>query len=407
MNQSLSKRKRTEEEKREQHREECRQSRARKRAKVGAIQQDNAALRCFITTTSVGVQQVRETQQKLQAEQQRITAAWESIEKQTQLLVERQGHIQEREEWVNKMITGVQQAKEKEKRLQKKEEELDQDYQARSAELEMREREIAERVDTERINTLIMNNLVTVLQKLNHNCPFRRPLIGEISKGLELEEIKRCFQVSDTTARRAINERDQPTTDSGLWNIKYKPKSKRRRYQQAREQLVEVLNDLAPKPSARDYRICTTTKGKFYEDYLASLPEGEHRFSKRFLIDKFLGRHHGVAREQHEGERIQWVKDASMCKHCRRRDELMAKAKTKKLSKKEKEELKQANLHHALIQAQRGEYLNIKHDLAAGKMAEGTILIVQDFTQLNTTKGGFWQDLIIVWFEYKDGVQQS
>jgi len=37
-------------------------------------------------------------------------------------------------------------------------------------------------------------------------------------------------------------------------------------------------------------------------------------------------------------------------------------------------------------------------------MAEGkhpdTILVLQDFTQLNTTKGGVYQDLIIVWFTY-------
>ncbi len=101
------------------------------------------------------------------------------------------------------------------------------------------------------------------------------------------------------------------------------------------------------------------------------------------------------------------MKDASSCKHYRRLKELEEKAQGgQRLTKEEQHEYEEKKLHKALAQTQRGTYLLIKATLAEGGYSKGTILVAQDFTQLETTKGGFSQDLIIVWYHY-DEIQKE
>jgi len=102
--------------------------------------------------------------------------------------------------------------------------------------------------DRHQFNTIIVSNLCSFLGALPPNSPIRRPLLGELTRGLSA---------------------------------------------QAREGAREVLNDIAPMPSARSYRLCTSTKRKFYERYTAlTQRKGGQVLSWNFLFCKFLRRRH-------------------------------------------------------------------------------------------------------------------
>jgi hypothetical protein len=121
--------------------------------------------------------------------------------------------------------------------------------------------------------------------------------------------------------------------------------------------LCRILNDITPMPSARNYRTIIIQR----------LGEGERKLSATFL--RWFFRRQCVRRGKNrvEGECVHWVSDASICEHL--------------------------EVHAALIQAQRGKFLLQKWQLETGQLGEDTILILQDFTQLRTVKGGFFQDL--------------
>lgn len=319
--------------------------------------------------------------------------------------------------------------------------------------------------ESQRVATLIMENLRVLVRDLPPTSPLRRPLLCQLTKGMLIEEMKSYLSMSDATARRVQKEQHVPREQSILW-MRYQPGVRRKRKMQERQGLRECLDDLAPMPSTRSYRICTTTKRKFYEQYAGMMRHRKgHVFSRRFLLGKFLRRRHfkrpwqlqqqlrrarlnvmlgergrvirngkivvkqldseekekmkqevekvwdqidvveeegrGLIRK--EGERIQWVKDASSCKHCRRLAELQLKVNLDVLDEKEKVEYEQKRLHKALEHTQRAKYLVVKVKLEDGKYPAGTVLITQDFTQLVTTKGGFSQDLIVVWYHYDKG----
>lgn len=208
-----------------------------------------------------------------------------------------------------------------------------------------------------RVELAIINNLTRVLKALVHNSPFRRPLIGELSVGLEWEESNHVFCVSKSTFDRA-RERDLclPKEKNPLWAIQYHPKTKHKRHVKEIARLAEVLDDIAPMSSARTFRVCTTTKKKFYEQYRAALQEGEHALSKRYVLKGFLARRHqSVTKKKGDialGGRIHWVKDASHCKHCSRYQELKEKKEREGLTDEEEQEFKLKELHDALVQAQ-------------------------------------------------------
>jgi len=74
-----------------------------------------------------------------------------------------------------------------------------------------------------------------------------------------------------------------------------------------------------------------------------------------------------TTKSQEQGERIHFAKDGSSCKHCNKYDELKRKL-------------------------DEGHKLLLKMKMEEGGFDEGVILLMQDFTQLETAKGGFTQD---------------
>jgi len=69
------------------------------------------------------------------------------------------------------------------------------------------------------------------------------------------------------------------------------------------------------------------------------------------------------------------------------------------LTTEESVKLEKYRQHKDLKHKQRKELLNVKGQLAQGNLP-GWVLIVTDFTQLNTTAGGFWQDMVLVFYVY-------
>lgn len=316
----------------------------------------------------------------------------------------------------------------------------------------------------------IVNNLRQLFKDLPKTSPLRRPLLCEVTRGLSATEMMQWLGLTRTTTQRVITERALPRENGLLW-MKATPGTKRHRYEKQKDITREILNDIAPTSSARPFRICTSTKRKFYKRYvgLARKRVGGHVFSRSFFFGKFLRRRHYrhpwklrqeqrhvrivkkldeggkvVGRNGHlqtgtlseeqrvglqkmednvwdkmddeeekgrqklceEREHIQFRKDASSCHHCKRYEELRLKATCTNLSGPELEEYEKRQLHHALIQAQRGTYLLVKMKMEEGQFPPGTILLTQDFTQLVTEKGGFTQDDIMVWFYY-DAIQRE
>lgn len=128
------------------------------------------------------------------------------------------------------------------------------------------------------------------------------------------------------------------------------------------------------------------------------LEDEEHKLFESLKVEEEQGRR-AIRTEQ---ECIHFVKDASSCKHCCQANELQIQAEQGTLKPKEQVQYQKKKLHKALAQAQHGSMLLIKMMLEEGKAKKGTILVMQDFTQLVTTKGGFTQDLVIVWYQYDD-----
>ena len=244
-------------------------------------------------------------------------------------------------------------------------------------EIEAKQKELDAMVAVSRMTTTIANNAARVLLELNHNSPLRRPLLGELTKGLTQEEAVKFFKFSPTTVQQAFTERELPKERSGLYNIRYKPNTKQKRYKEERKKIPEALNDIAPQPSARPFRICTTTKKQFYADYVKkATANGSYVFSKHFLLNNFLKRRHyhkGKKRTEDEGERIHWTKDASFSKHCRRYKELKRK---EELTSEETTEFEEKKLYKALIQAQQGHFLLLKQDLTEGLLLVNTVLVL-------------------------------
>lgn len=96
---------------------------------------------------------------------------------------------------------------------------------------------------------ILQSALENLLAKLPHNSPIRRPLESEITRGMSNEEIRQRFSLSPTTIRRIEKERN---------------------------------------------RIVTTTRRKFYENYVAKAKQrpGGYVFSRNFVVKNFLRRRH-------------------------------------------------------------------------------------------------------------------
>jgi hypothetical protein len=150
-----------------------------------------------------------------------------------------------------------------------------------------------------------------------------------------------------------------------------------------KEEIKRILDDILPFQSGRSYRYQEQTDDFIYQKYRENVKKG-WPVSKSYLIYKILAR-----------ENVHHSKTPMFCPLC---------DKYEKGDQSEK-----VLFHQKILPFQRVKYLEDKRRIGEGD-TETTILITQDFTQLDL-ESGFVQDLIICCYWHdpnsKDGLKRE
>ena len=148
------------------------------------------------------------------------------------------------------------------------------------------------------------------------------------------------------------------------------------------EKALQILDELIPVVSGRDYRYQEMTDDHLYEQYCEKLQNGLP-VSKSYFVKKILFT-----------QQIWHSKKPKFCNYCQ---EFESGVNTSKLKD-----------HQDLIKFQRGQYKKEKEEIANG--SDDAILITQDFTQLEI-ETGFIQNLIVVKYSHdiskEDGLRRD
>ena len=100
-------------------------------------------------------------------------------------------------------------------------------------------------------------NLVGMLPS---NSPLRRPIVRELSKGMDVADASNLFSLSKKTIHNAINDKENI-----LLGCKYKINAKRQRIGAEQVQIaMNFLNENYPDVSGRNYRVIKLTKDCLY-----------------------------------------------------------------------------------------------------------------------------------------------
>ena len=217
------------------------------------------------------------------------------------------------------------------------------------------------------INQQIVDNTVDLVSQLPSNSPIRRPLLGFFTQELSQDQAKRIYGISDRTYRRVMKGNGSILTEQ-----KYTPNVTRKRVTEDQlKEAKEILDDILPVQSGRDFRPQEMTNKRLYELYESSV-EGKP-VSKSYFFYQILAK-----------EKIHHSKNTKFCSLCEKYED-----------EKDDEE---ATEHVQLFPIQRRSYLKDKEDISSGKDST-TVLVVQDFTQLELD-GSFVQDLILCKYSY-------
>lgn len=297
---------------------------------------------------------------------------------------EKQEKKQEKEKEKRKMRE--QKKKENLKRLKREHQKFQEKINQLIRENEEMKRKIEEleSKQTSEFHVQILKNLKILLKDFPQNSPFRRPFLSYLCQNVEKTEFKKAMKISETTWQR-IKELD----GGQLISIEYPVNVTRERItEKQKDEIRRILNEILPVCSGRDFRYQEETDDKIYQEYCRMVKKGEP-VSKTFFVYTILTH-----------ELIHHSKKPKFCKLCEKYDECISKD----------QEVPEKLIHHKeLILLQRGTYALQKKRIAEGKAKE-TVLITQDFTQLEFD-GGFVQDLIICCYDHdsnaKDGLKRS
>ena len=213
----------------------------------------------------------------------------------------------------------------------------------------------------------IVNNTLDLISKLPPRSPIRRPLLSFFLQGLSEEQAQNIYGISDRTYKRVLDE-----DGSILVELKYKPDVTRKRISDS--QLIEakeILDDLIPVQSGRDFRTQEMTNKGLYELYENSI-EGKP-VSKSYFLYQILTK-----------EKIHHSKKMKFCPLCEKYEDQKADEEVMK--------------HVQLFPIQRRKYMKDKEVIISGKDST-TVLVVQDFSQLELDSS-FVQDLILCKYSY-------
>jgi transposase len=256
-----------------------------------------------------------------------------------------------------------------EKRL-KQMETRSMELEERNMELESKMVNLMETLQTEmekaEVKQQVVDNTLHLVSQLPQNSPYRRPLLSFFFQGLSQEDAQNIYGISTRTYKRVMNE-----DGNVLVEQKYKSEVTRKRISDEQlKEVKEILNQILPVQSGRDWRVQEMTDKKLYELY-DTLAEGKP-VSKSYFFYQILDK-----------EKIHHSKKVKFCPLCERYPE-----------DRDEEVLE----HVQLFPIQRGAYLDDKQNIQSGKDST-TVLVTQDFTQLEL-EGSFVQDLILCKYSY-------
>jgi len=228
--------------------------------------------------------------------------------------------------------------------------------------------------------TIIYHNIYNLLHILPNKSPLRRAILYFTTKYLTPHKITLLFNFKHNMIYKAIKEKG-----AILLNMKYKPNTKRHKIKHTEQiTITDIINELLPVRSGRNWRTKTTTFKKLYTLYCEQSKLRQLKPRSNFFLRTRLRKLN-----------IHNSKDDELCPHCFKFKQLQNKAP---LSAQEQKQLKKCEEHERVRIQQSSTYLHLKTELANGHLPR-TCLVIQDFTELEPQSEGY-QDLIFVLYHH-------
>jgi hypothetical protein len=224
-------------------------------------------------------------------------------------------------------------------------------------------------------------NLVEKVRELPNTSPLRRSLIQMVAGDIRVQHVGADFNVTTRTVYNALGDETNL-----VQSMVYRTGVKRARIEEDQIELAnQFLDEAAPIPSGRNYRLVRVTYDNLYAMYRGyCLDRHADPLGKTYFIEKVL---HST-NVRHSG-------DDTICKQCDKRKKWQKPFPLGKKDQKTYDEL----LCHVHTWHKQGEYYLEKKNLLTQQARPDMLMVIQDFTQL-LVQSTFFQDLIIVFYQY-------
>ena len=176
---------------------------------------------------------------------------------------------------INLLQKLVQELKEENKRL------IDKKFN-----LKVKLSELEKEIKKENLSQKIMDNTCDLISRLSYNNPYRRPLFSFLLNGLSFSEAEKVYSISKRTFNRVMKE-----DGNTIINQKYAIGTKKERVsKQRKDEVQNILDDILPVQSGRNYRYQEITNKALYEKYLSLVKSGSP-LSKTYFIYTILAQY--------------------------------------------------------------------------------------------------------------------
>jgi hypothetical protein len=225
--------------------------------------------------------------------------------------------------------------------------------------------------EADQVKLVAVEDLAQFMHELKRSNRFRRPLLGVLSKNIPTRKAAELFGVSDRTIRRARSS--PPTIFSDPRGVL--PQT-RQRIDESRLSLFRyVLDHIMPFKSGEDYRYKTVTWEELYGTY--------RQWAQETVPDlPPLGKGSFMQQVQREPYRNLSSLQTTYCPSCRKLNLLQSKQQREPLSTKELQKLHSLQRHPEIARKQRVAFRDRMKALSAGRLPEGLLILIQDFTGL-------------------------
>jgi hypothetical protein len=239
--------------------------------------------------------------------------------------------------------------------------------------LELRKelKELKSQREADHVKLIAVENFEQFIQGLGQSNRFRRPLVGVLSQNIPTSKAAELFGVSDRTIRRARSS--PPTIFSDPRLVLSQTHD---RIDDTRLSLFRyVLDHIMPFKSGEDYRYKTVAWKELYGTYRQWAQETMPELQP-------LGKRSFMQQVQREPYRNLSSLQTTYCPSCRKLNLLQSKQQREPLSTKELQKLHSLQRHPEIARKQRVAFRDRMKALSAGRLPEGLLILIQDFTGL-------------------------